>query len=168
MTLVRRDNRRAAFCALLAAVICGLAISMPSGALGAGRRCSSIDLRLGIHNHHTTPAGRTSWILVFHNEDGACFLQGHPGTELLNHNGGSIFRPEAIVRRGGGPTPTLHLERRSMAYFTFSYTNGATCPGHNFDFYYAEFLLSHHLRLMLGRSSICDASAEISPYRAHA
>lgn len=165
--LARRACWRTRFCAFLAVVTCGLALGVPSAALGAGPRCSSLDLRLGVHSSHTTAAGRMSWVLVLHNEREPCYLHGYPATDLLDHNGGLIHGLKAHVRHALGAVHTVNLLHRGMAYFTFSVTDGATCH-HHFHVYRVGFLLSRHLELMLGRTSICDHSAEVSAFRAHA
>ena len=170
MTVEDRGTRRRELWALVAVVVCGLAIGLPSSAVAVAP-CSSRYLSLTTHGFPTTNAhGRKSYVLVFRNRDVACFLQGYPPADLLDHGGHIIQGPHARVAHSGHPQARVDLPRNEAAYLTFSFLEGDRCPDHirHFPFARVGFYNQSHLELYIGVTQICATSAEITPFRAHA
>ncbi|MBV9047242.1 MAG: DUF4232 domain-containing protein [Solirubrobacterales bacterium] len=156
----RRIARRGPLWALLAVVICGIAIFVPSGA-GANGPCKSGNLEFTAHTPRHESNSKT-WVLAFKNTDQRCILDGYPPTELLNGHNQSIL-PGIVTHKLGVLYGQVVLDHNKAAYVTFSLTfsvKDATCLDHFINS--AEFLKARHLRLRLD-TELCHV--QVSPFR---
>jgi hypothetical protein len=154
----RRVPRHWGFPALLI-VFCGLALTAPSGALANG--CKGANLDLSVHSHDKS-SHSPSWVLAFRNTDGRCVLDGYPRTELLNRHNRSKF-PGLVTHKHHVLYGEVALEHNKAAYVTFSLFRGTACNAPSHSIYAIEFLGSRHLRLQLGKTSMCHV--QVSPFR---
>jgi Protein of unknown function (DUF4232) len=157
----RRVPRGRAFCALLTVVICGLALTVPSGALAAVP-CTGGNLHLSVHSH-ATHSDNTSWVLAFTNtHHQQCVLDGYPRTELLDSHHHSIL-PGLVTHKHHVLYGPVVLHQHRAAYVTFSLFHGPTCRAPSYNIYSVEFLGSPNLRLHTGKTSMCYA--QVWPFR---
>jgi hypothetical protein len=165
----RRCLGRTGFRACIAAVICGFALGVPSGAV-AVPRCFKGQLALHLANQ-ATHGGHKFWYFGLRNTGpGDCKVEGYPSARLLGATGNPLAHPGAgVIRAMGFAVQPVVLPHGQSAFFTFAYAKGVLCPHHHFPFHRVEFDPPSPLFYPPGPHppprNACPNTVRVSPFR---
>jgi hypothetical protein len=178
----QRDRRLAGPYAFLAIVICGLAISVPSGAFSPGTpippcfnpfpgsppKFNAGDLSVGVHSslrHHSYRA----WTLFLHNNNPStpCHVYGFPTVQFVFES--KRFVHPINVLHEDGPGHTLPAPTGGNVYFDFSVDEGR-CSHTNPNLYKVDHIEFDHLThsgifIAHGGATAHICRARVYPYR---
>ena len=160
---------------LLAATIAALVLAawfLPRPAAGSSSavpRCLTAQLRLKFVDMQAATGHR--FIDYAFKNVGArkCSLRGYPTVVLLDKRGHVIHSAHAKVAHFPiSPIRTVVIGSRKSAFFSFTWADGAFCPGRAFTFYDLRVSPPNNavgFRPHLGKTPACDASARRSAVR---
>jgi hypothetical protein len=151
--------------ALAAAALAGPAV----GADSAVPPCSSAQLSLRFVGMSAATGHR--FIDYAFKNTGArkCSLRGYPSAALLNKQGSVIHSSQAKVHRWPlSKVRTVVIAPGKRAFFSFTWVDGAFCPGNSFTFYSLRVFPPKNaksFRWHLGTTPTCSGSAMVSAVR---